>query len=238
MHRMCGVAMMLLVMAAQVASAGPLSDFFDRKSRGNGPDRVVELLSTLQNDADASKRARAADELGHMDGQAYPEIVPALSNVLQKDSSASVRKDAATALGHLKPPTREAADALDQAIANDTSPWVRLHARTARLGYHAPAPPAPPAQPAPMPTKTTTNASPLLSKPLPSPSAPGIPPTATKPLPTPPPSSKSGNPMEPGKFLPDPMPLPPETKNAKELPPEPKNDNGGAILAAPPKKQQ
>jgi hypothetical protein len=132
------------------------------------------------------------------------------------------------------------ADALDQAVANDGSAWVRIHARTARLGYHVPPPaaPLPPPPPSPAPAKTTTNASPLPIRTLPSPASPGVPLT-TRPLPLPPSGgSKTGDPTEVGKFLPDPMPLPPEAKAAKELPVEPKSDNGGAILAAPKKAEK
>lgn len=238
MHKFRWLLGTVLLITAPTLWAGPIADFFNRKPNTDGPERVMELLSVLQNDNETGKRARAAEDLGRFDAQAYPEIVPALSNVLQKDSSSIVRKGAAEALGRIKPPSREAAEALDLAIANDTSAWVRFHARTARLVYHVPAQPAPPPPPAAPPARTTTSASPLISKPLPSPSSSNMPLT-TRPLPLPPSGSgKAGSPTDPGKFLPDPMPLPPEAKQAKELPMEPKTDNSGPILAAPKKTEK
>jgi hypothetical protein len=206
--------------------AGPLSDWFERKSKPAGPEQVMELVNTLQNDSNASKRAHAAEELAHFDGQAYPEILPALINSLQHDSSASVRRDAAQALGRLRPTSHDAAQALDQTIANDSSTLVRFQARTARLGYHAPIAPAsekaPPANPTPIQR-------------LPDPDTSPLPPPSSRPLPKPPNDKSVGdNPAEPPKFLPDDLPrlLPPLPLKPKEKQEE-KKDEGGAILAAP-----
>ena len=211
----------LTTLIAAAASAGPISDWLDRKSKAPGPEQVLALTSTLQNDANPSKRARAAEDLAHFDGQAFPEIMPALINSLQHDASPNVRRDAAQALGRLKPASQEAAQALDQAIAHDDSALVRFQARTSRIGYHPPAATVPAKAPA---SSSMPN--------LPSSS----PPAGTRPLPRPPAdNADSGNPAEPGKFLPDddlPRLLPPLPKLPKEKK-ETKTDDGGAILMAP-----
>src|SRR5262245_11422897 len=170
----------LTTLIAAAASAGPIADWLDRKSRPTGPEQVLALISTLQNDANPSKRARAAEDLAHFDGQTFPEIMPALINCLQHDASPSVRRDAAQALGRLKPASQEIAQALDQAIAHDDSALVRFQARTSRLGYHPPATTVPAKAPA-------TSSMPNLT--------PSSPPAASRPLPKPPgDSADSGNP--------------------------------------------
>jgi hypothetical protein len=230
------VTIVIGFLAATTAWAGPLSDWFDRKSkvgggsaemsgRHSGGDPVVELLTTLQNDASASKRGRAAEELARFDSQAFPEILPALINSLQHDSSATVRREAAQALGRLKPASHEASQALDQAIANDSSPFVRLQARTSRLGYHAPAPQSS----AKLPSEGSRSA---WRAPLPPVNGSSLPSPATRPLPKPPAEgNNSFESSEPPKFLPDDQPrlLPPVPKEKKAA----TSDDSAPILIAP-----
>jgi hypothetical protein len=211
----------LSLLTCSLAWAGPISDLFDRK-KPTGPEHVMELINTVQNDANAGKRARAAEELAYFDGQSYPEIAPALIGALNRDSSATVRRDAAQALGRLKPATQEALRALDQAATNDNSTLVRLQARTSRMGYHAPAPlptTLPPAK------QSTSN-----FEPMPSPAA------ETKPLPL----SPGDGPAEPGKFLPEALPLPPSKPRTTAPLPKPveekkeeKPEEGSPIFKAP-----
>jgi uncharacterized membrane protein len=108
-------------------------------------ERVYALLNTLQNDTKSGKRSDAAEQLQEIDAQLFPEVVPALVQAALKDSNSSVRREAVKSLGRLKPATKEAADALEQAT-KDESYSVRWQARTSKLGYkvaEAP-PPAPP----------------------------------------------------------------------------------------------
>jgi len=127
----------LLVMTASIvladgATAGIL---FNRKPKPS-PQRAQELLTTLLSDGSESKRAAAASELGDYDGTAFPEIVPALLQAL-RDSGADVRASAVASLGKLRPVTQEVGQALEQALAGDSSIKVRLQARTTLWGYSA-----------------------------------------------------------------------------------------------------
>lgn len=200
----------VLLTVGQAVWAGPIADLFDKKPKPSGPDYVQGLIATLQTESHASKRAKAAEELSHQDGQAFPEILPALMVALQTDQNTGVRREAATALGRLKPASQEALQALEQATEKDESGWVRLAARSAKLGYKVPPPPPPTtANKPPSPPDVRISNSPLG-------------PRTTHQLPLPPPT-KSG---EPGKFLPEP-PAKPATDASK--------DQDGPILIAPKK---
>jgi hypothetical protein len=109
--------------------------FTSKKPKPNPNEQAFELITTLKNDGDARRRAKAAEDLGDLDAQAYPEVIPNLIESMQTDSSGSVRLEAAQALAKLKPATREVADALDYASKNDPSSFVRLRLKTTRLGY-------------------------------------------------------------------------------------------------------
>ena len=141
-----------LVLLSLVALPSVRAGIFDRKPKAPVPppadamqknaERVYALLQTLQNDKSESKRADAAEKLQEVDGQMFPEIVPTLAQSVMKDASSSVRREAVKSLGRIKPTSKEAADALEQAT-KDESYSVRWQARTSKLGYKvAEAPPA------------------------------------------------------------------------------------------------
>lgn len=111
--------------------------FFGKKASKPDPaKRVPELIGLVKNDGDESKRAKAAEELRHYDPAAYPYIVAVLIDVLITDKKPSVRAEAAQSLGKIRPVSRDAGLALEQAVAKDPSMRVRLQARSALLQYH------------------------------------------------------------------------------------------------------
>jgi hypothetical protein len=107
--------------------------FFKRKQPS--PTRLQELIGILKTDTNESKRADAAAELAGYDGKAHPEIVPVLTEALMRDPSASVHLQAVEALGKIRPVSQEAGQALEYALANDSSTRVRLQARATLLQY-------------------------------------------------------------------------------------------------------
>jgi hypothetical protein len=180
------LVIMLGVGLAQTATAGI---FFNRAKPS--PQRAAELIGILKTDPNESKRASAADELGHYDGKTNPEIVPVLIEALS-DTSASVRNQAVQSLGKIRPVSQEAGSALEQTMANDSSTKIRIQARTTLWQYHmagyrtpkneGPALKAPP-QPTQPPATTTTE--PPLAVPFPTPPAPAAPPPAYRLTPAP-----------------------------------------------------
>ncbi len=132
--RWCHYLLVLVVAGALVrpSSAG----IFGKKTKPNPAERVPELLVTVKNDKDESKRASAAEELRQYDPSAYPDIVPVLIDVLMNDAKPSVRAEAADSLGKLRPISQEAGWALEQAHAKDGSMRVRLQTRYALMSYH------------------------------------------------------------------------------------------------------
>lgn len=129
---------LIMILTCSLLVAWPVyAGIFGKKNKP-GPQRVSELVGTLLNHPDASKRADAAAELAEADAATHPEVVHALIEALRKDSSSTVRRAAASSLGKLQPPTLEAAEALEQAIKHDDSWTVRVQARMARLGYRVP----------------------------------------------------------------------------------------------------
>jgi hypothetical protein len=139
-----------LVLVQPTLSAGVL--FGGKKpAKPNPADRVPELLGILKTDQDEHKRVSAAEELRQFDPATFPDMVPMLIDVLQNDAKPSVRSEAAETLGRLRPVTKEAGQALEQALAKDGSMRVRMQARYSLLqchwnGYHSPEKekPAPP----------------------------------------------------------------------------------------------
>jgi hypothetical protein len=119
-----------------LATPGQAGILFGRKKDKTDPRmRIPELVKTLRVDRDADKRARAAEELRNYDGNAYPDIIPALVSALQTDKKPSVRAEAAQSLGKMRPISQNAGEALEQAMARDSSMRVRLQARSALLNY-------------------------------------------------------------------------------------------------------
>jgi hypothetical protein len=125
----------LLVGLVQPATAGII--FGRKKDKPPSPsERVPELVNILKSDRDDDHRARAAEELRQYDPVAFPNIIPTLVDALQTDKKPTVRSEAAASLGKLRPISDSAGQALEQALANDTSMRVRMQARSALLGYH------------------------------------------------------------------------------------------------------
>jgi hypothetical protein len=62
--------------------------------------------------------------------------VPALIDALNNDPKSHVRIEAAHSLSKLRPVSQTIGEALEQAVARDTSMRVRLQARSALLQYH------------------------------------------------------------------------------------------------------
>ncbi|GBD36282.1 hypothetical protein HRbin36_01403 [bacterium HR36] len=164
MHRLT-----LIIFCGLLAAWPVHAGIFGKKAKPT-PQRVSELVGILLNHPESNQRAEAAEELANADAGAHPEVLHALIEALRKDGSSTVRRAAASSLGKLQPPTREAADALDQAIKHDDSWTVRMQARMARLGYRVPRPSAGTANP-----PGTPSLSPAQGKPIPFPAAKPVP---------------------------------------------------------------
>jgi hypothetical protein len=126
------LAVALLLAAVEPATAG----IFGKKSKPTPAERVPELLSIVKTDGDEHKRTAAVEELRQYDAKQFPNIVPALVDVLMTDPKPGVRAEAAQSLSKLRPVSKEAGWALEQAVAKDASMRVRLQARSALLHYH------------------------------------------------------------------------------------------------------
>jgi hypothetical protein len=110
--------------------------FSKKASKPDPKDRVPELLTIVKKDKDEHKRSAAANELRQYDPAAFPEIVPGLIDVLMNDSKPSVRADAAESLSKIRPVSKQAGLALEQALDKDPSTRVRMQARYSLLQYH------------------------------------------------------------------------------------------------------
>lgn len=207
-HRPALVLLALLSLAVP-ASAG----IFGKKEKPDPKVRVPELIATVKNDKDESKRAAAAEELRQYDVAAFPDIVPVLIDVLLTDPKPAVRSEAADSLGKIRPISQEAGWALEQALAKDGSMRVRLRARYALMSYHwagyqgkpkeSPAPPkdAKPAVPAPPPAKDAPKA----LRPVPAPGRlPLLHESPPPPLAEPRPAKPTAPPPGPGPEIPPP----------------------------------
>lgn len=129
--QLCSVVLLIAVAFPDVGHAG----IFGKKNKPNPKERVPELLATVKNDKDEGKRASAAEELRQYDTTTFPDIIPVLIDVLLHDAKTSVRSEAADSLGKIRPITQEVGQALEQALAKDSSMRVRLQARYALMGY-------------------------------------------------------------------------------------------------------
>jgi hypothetical protein len=123
----------LLGLAQATAQAGLFSK---KPSKPEPKDRVPELLVIVKTDKDEHKRAAAATELRQYDPAAFPDIVPILIDVLMSDAKPAVRCEAAESLGKLRPVSKQAGWALEQALEKDSSTRVRMQARYTLLQYH------------------------------------------------------------------------------------------------------
>jgi hypothetical protein len=110
--------------------------FSKKASKPDPKDRVPELLTLVKKDKDEHKRSAAASELRQYDPAAFPEIVPVLIDVLMNDAKPSVRTEAAESLSKIRPVSKQAGLALEQALDKDPSTRVRMQARYSLLQYH------------------------------------------------------------------------------------------------------
>jgi HEAT repeats len=114
----------------------PAGILFGKKTKPSPAERVPELIVIVKTDTDESKRAAAAKELRQYDPAAFKDIVPVLIDVLMNDAKASVRSEAADSLGDIRPVSKEAGWALEEARQKDASMRVRLAARYSLMQYH------------------------------------------------------------------------------------------------------
>ncbi len=128
------IILVLLPLVAAPVQAGIL--FGRKKEKPDPRQRVPELVSILKNDRDADKRARAAEELRNYDPTTFPDIIPTLIEVLRNDRTTGVRIEAVHSLARLRPVSGVVGEALEQAVAKDSSMRVRLQARSALLQYY------------------------------------------------------------------------------------------------------
>jgi hypothetical protein len=128
--------LLILIIVPSLAAPTQAGIFGRKKEKTDPKSRVPELIGTLRADGDADKRARAAEELRNYDPAVHPEIVPALIEALQSDKKPNVRAEAAQTLGKFRPVPQAAGEALEQAMANDSSYRVRLQARSSLLSCH------------------------------------------------------------------------------------------------------
>lgn len=125
---------LLVLMAAQTSSAGII--FGRKKEKVDPKQRIPELMVILKNDRDADKRADAAIELRSFDLAAHPEVLPPLLDALYNDKKPAVRSEALSTLSGYRPVSQIVGEALEYAVANDSSMRVRLQARSSLLQYH------------------------------------------------------------------------------------------------------
>lgn len=128
--------LLILIIVPSLAAPTQAGIFGRKKEKTDPKARVPELIATLKADGDADKRSRAAEELRNYDPGVHPEIVPALIEALQTDKKPNVRAEAAQTLGKIRPVPQAAGEALEQAMANDSSYRVRLQARSSLLSCH------------------------------------------------------------------------------------------------------
>jgi hypothetical protein len=128
--------MFVVVALLVVAAPAPAGLFGKKKPKPSPSERVPELIAAVKDDGDENHRQDAAEELRHYDPTAFPAIVPALIEALLMDKKPAVRAEAAQSLGKLRPISREAGQALEQALHNDPSMRVRLQSRSALMQYH------------------------------------------------------------------------------------------------------
>jgi HEAT repeats len=135
-------------------------------------ERVGQLLTILRSDLNEDNRVHAAEELGRVDGSKYPEIVPLLIEALKSDPKPAVRAEIVDSLAKIRPLTKEAGKALDQA-KEDGSFKVRWHARTAARVYHTAGFPEQDKKIAGVPAKQTPSQPAFTSETLPAPQSGG-----------------------------------------------------------------
>jgi hypothetical protein len=136
-HRVCIMRFRLLIVSLLALSFAPPTEagIFRKTKKPDPATYVPEPITTLKTDKDERARSNAASELSDYDGKVFPDILPALIDALATDTSSSVRSEAAESIGKIRPITSKAGYALEQTVANDKSPSVRVSARMALLKY-------------------------------------------------------------------------------------------------------
>jgi hypothetical protein len=127
---------LLVLIGFGLSPATTRAGLFTKKGKPDPKDRVPELLVIIKKDKDEHKRLAAATELRQYDTSTFPQIVPVLIDVLMTDAKTSVRTEAAESLSKIRPVTKQAGLALEQALEKDPSMRVRMQARYALLQYH------------------------------------------------------------------------------------------------------
>jgi hypothetical protein len=125
--------LLALILPVTIAQPAPAGILFGRHKH-NPEERVPQLIVAVKTEADDSKRESAAKELREYDPATFADIVPVLIDVLQHDTKAGVRSEAAQSLSKLRPVSKEAGWALEEAT-KDPSMRVRWQARSALLSY-------------------------------------------------------------------------------------------------------
>jgi hypothetical protein len=182
--------LLVLLMIASVAGESYAGPLFGR-NRSNPAERVPQLIVTLKTDQDEHHRADAAHELADFDPAQFPDMIPVLADVARHDMSIATRIEAVQTLGRLRPVNRDAGWALEDAT-RDPAMRVRLHARTALMGYRL---------------AGYHNDMPA-SAPQAVVSSPGIPPTVTVVPLTPPPGAVTATRWNAGETAPPPLARP------------------------------
>jgi HEAT repeats len=128
--------LLVLLLLVTLPLPAPAGIIFGKKTPKPTPqERVPELLKIIKTDGDENKRAAAVEELRQYDPAQFPDIVPTLVDALLNDKKPSVRSEAAHSLGKLRPVVQVGGQALEMALANDSSMRVRMSARSALLSY-------------------------------------------------------------------------------------------------------
>jgi hypothetical protein len=125
--------LLALILPVTIALPAPAGILFGRHKQ-RPEERVPQLIVAVKTEANDSKRESAAKELRDYDPATFTDIVPVLVDVLQHDTKAGVRAEAAQSLSKLRPVSKEAGWALEEAT-KDPSMRVRWQARSALLGY-------------------------------------------------------------------------------------------------------
>jgi hypothetical protein len=213
------IALVLAILSTLPAVAGPL---FGNHNKSNPAERVPQLILTLKTDKDDRHRADAANELRDFDATKFPDMVPVLADIARSDPSVSVRVEAVQTLGKLRPVSRDAGWAIEDAT-RDSSIRVRLQARTSLMsyrlsGYHsdkpadavATTPPAAVSGPALIAPVAATPATTVPATAVRWNSGESAPPPLARPLSATPASNPAGLPRAPTPVVPQGPDLPPQ----------------------------
>lgn len=125
----------LVIYVLLVPMQASASDKKSRQENRTAAERIESLLEILRNDRKEEHRIQAAEELGKLASNEFPEIVAGLIDALVRDESSSVRKTVIRSLASIKPESHEIKDALEQAVKSDKAWSVRQVARLSVFRY-------------------------------------------------------------------------------------------------------